>query len=48
MAPIRNTSDFDPKADVWRSVELAYRLIRQRVAAGGPIWVPKGEMTDDA
>lgn len=31
-------SDFDPRDDFERSLDLAYGTIRERVAAGGPGW----------
>ena len=30
-----------PRDDFSRSIEECYRVIRERVAAGGPKWVPK-------
>jgi hypothetical protein len=30
------TDDYDPTDDVWKSVAEAYRIIRERMAAGGP------------
>jgi hypothetical protein len=32
---------YDPHDDVTKAFEEAYRVIRERVAAGGPPWVPK-------
>lgn len=31
-------SAYDPIRDAWASVYEAYRVIRERVAAGGPPW----------
>ena len=33
--------DYDATADAWGSVAEAYRLIRGRMAGGGPGWEPK-------
>jgi hypothetical protein len=33
--------DFDPIADFAASLDEAYRVIRERKAAGGPGWTPK-------
>lgn len=33
-------NDFSAMDDVWKSVNEAFRVIRERVAAGGPPWQP--------
>lgn len=33
--------DYDVRVDLWESVEEAYRVIRERMSAGGPGWEPK-------
>ena len=33
--------EYKPRDDFSRSIEECYRVIRERVAAGGPKWVPK-------
>jgi hypothetical protein len=35
------SDEYDPHDDVTKAFEEAYRVIRERVAAGGPPWVPK-------
>ena len=32
--------DYDPHADIWASVRVAFEAIRQRVRDGGPGWTP--------
>jgi hypothetical protein len=32
---------YDPAADIEASINFAYQAIRQRIANGGPTWVPK-------
>lgn len=32
---------FDPRKDFEKSMEEGFRVIRERVAAGGPGWEPK-------
>lgn len=34
---------YDGRRDFALGIEEAYRLIRARIAAGGPPWTPKGE-----
>lgn len=34
-------SDYQPRDDFARSIEECYRVIRKRMANGGPPWVPK-------
>jgi len=33
--------DYDSADDFARSVDEAYRVVRERVAAGGPSWTPQ-------
>lgn len=35
------TDDYDPMDDVRKSWSEAYRIIRERMAAGGAPWTPK-------
>lgn len=35
------TDDYDAEADVWKSYAVALQAIRERMAAGGPPWLPK-------
>lgn len=35
-----NTDDYDAADDLSRSIEFCYRAIRERMARGGPPWVP--------
>ncbi len=32
---------YDATDDAWKSVEEAYRVIKERIANGGPGWEPK-------
>lgn len=32
--------DYDPVDDLWKSVAYAFQMIRERMAAGGPGWIP--------
>jgi len=32
---------YDPQVDFEASVDVAYAAVRERVAAGGPPWVPQ-------
>lgn len=38
---IPKADDYDPTDDVTKSFEEAYRVIRERIANGGPGWTPK-------
>jgi len=35
-----NDDDYDAADDLSRSIEECYRAIRERIARGGPPWVP--------
>jgi len=40
VARYRSMTDYDPLDDAHKSVAEAFRIIRKRVAAGGPGWTP--------
>ena len=39
--PKRNRGDYDADDDFTKSLDEAYRMIRERKAAGGQSWEPK-------
>ena len=41
-APQQST-EYNPEDDLAESLNLAYRLIRERMSEGGPGWTPKTE-----
>ena len=40
-----DTSEYNGSEDMRKSIELGFKVIRERVAAGGEPWIPKS--TDD-
>jgi hypothetical protein len=40
--------DYDPQDDLARSLEEAYRAIRERMANGGPAWKPRADDEEDS
>jgi hypothetical protein len=40
MTTNRNDDDYDAADDLSRSIAECYRAIRERIARGGPPWVP--------
>ena len=37
---MKGADDYDAADDLTRSIEFCYRAIRERIARGGPPWVP--------
>jgi hypothetical protein len=44
--PSRAELEYDGNADFAGSLEVAYAAIRERMAAGGPGWVPDASQKD--
>ena len=36
-----DTSEYDAAKDMRKSIELGFKVIRDRIAAGGEPWIPK-------
>ncbi len=43
--PLFANIEYDAQDDMRKSIELGFKVIRERVAAGGEPWIPKS--TDD-